>query len=130
MERDTNEATIFQWLLELPPLQEVLNWPIQVNLLSAAGIDVHMVSKAEPADPDAVAEAWNKLCGAVGPFVMLHVMGSGHWQNLVPKVEGNVISKPAKVWRGEGKCVVAHRITDENGKAINVEFKVEDDSNG
>lgn len=128
MIEDSNEATIFQWLLELPPLAEVLNWPIQVNLLSESGIDVHLQSKSEPANPDKIAEAWNKLCGAVGPFVMLHIMGSGHWQDLVPKVEGNVISKPAKVWRGDGKCVVSRRIMDENGRAINVEFNVEDDN--
>jgi len=125
MERDTNEATIFQWLLELPKLQEALNWPIQVNLLSEAGIAVHMLSKQDPGDPEKIADAWNRLCGAVGPNFMLHVMSAGHWQQLVPKVEGNVLGKPAVVWRGEDKCVVGIAIKDERGYPINIEFKVE-----
>lgn len=128
MERDTNEATIFQWMLELPKLQEALNWPIQVNLLSEAGIAVHMLSKQDPGDPEKIADAWNKLCGAVGPSFMLNVMAAGHWQKLVPKVEGNVLGQPAVVWRGDDKCVVGIAIKDERGYPTNIEFKVEDDN--
>ena len=125
---DSNEATIFQWLLELPQLEESLNWPIQVNLLTEAGIAVHMLSKEEPGDPEKIADAWNRLCGAVGPTVMLNVMAAGHWQHLVPKVKGNKLGKPSAVWRGDGKCVVGVRINDDDGRGINVEFKVENDN--
>jgi len=122
--RETNEAALFQWLLELPPLADVLGWPIQVTLLAEAGAKVHRLSKADPGDAEAIAEAWNELCGALGPVVMLQVMASGHWQELVPKVEGNAPGEAAIVWRNEESAVVAEAIKDERGVAQNVVFRV------
>jgi len=123
---DTDEATIFQWFLDLPSLNEILNWPIQVNLLSQSGIKLHTVSKDSNASASDVAQAWREFSAAIGPTVTFNVLNDEHWRELVPVVDVPSGDTHAVVWQGDKQDVVCRVVFDEHGNGIRADFHVED----
>ena len=121
---DTNEATIFQWLVDLPSLAEILNWPIIADHLADAGIKLHMISKNPDSTAEDVAQAWRAFTATMGPTLTANVFKDEHWRELVPEVEAPSEDTRAIVWQSDEANVVCQVVFDENGNAINFEFLV------
>lgn len=119
----SNDLRIVQWFLDLPKLQEIMGWPVGAERLVASGQDIHRLSKQEPGDAQAIADAWNRLGGALGPNLLGTLMSCDHWRELVPPVSGPSSDDEETVWMGGGKSVVARMIYD-NGRPINIVFEV------
>ncbi len=116
-----NDLRVVQWFLDLPKLQEIMNWPVDAERLASAGQDVHRLSKQEPGDAGEIAKAWNRLGGAIGPALLGTLMTCNHWRELVPPVSGPHNDDEETVWADGGRSVVARMVYD-NGRPINVVF--------
>ncbi len=119
----TNELQIVQWFLDLPKLQEIMGWPVGAERLVTSGQEIHRLSKAEPGDPHAIAQAWNNLGGALGPNLLGTLMCCDHWRHLVPPVSGPKSDDEETVWGGGGRSVVARMVYD-GARPINIVFEV------
>ncbi len=119
----SNDLRIVQWFLDLPKLQEIMGWPVGAERLVTSGQEIHRLSKAEPGDPHAIAQAWNNLGGALGPNLLGTLMSCDHWRELVPPVSGHSSDDEETVWVGGGKSVVARMVYD-GARPINIVFEV------
>ena len=119
----TEDMKILSWFLGAEPVGMALNWPIRPSALCDSVRALHLASKKEDGDSQAVCKGWNAFGVAVGPTMLGQIIASNEWRELVPAVEGYG-DDWCNVWSDGSKKVVA-RVVWDGPVAVNVRFTVE-----
>lgn len=122
MRQANDDVEILDWFFGTEPVGKLLNWPIGARKLASSIKQIHLESKREPADADAIRQGWDSLSAAVGPMLICHFLGSEEWRDIVPAVSGSGKGW-MNVWADDTLRVVA-RLVYSDGEPINVEFSV------
>jgi hypothetical protein len=77
-----NELEILQQLFDSEPAVKALGGPIGLRAAASAIRDLRSLARGE--DGPAVAEAWNRLCGAVGGRLTAALLSGPEWQSFCP----------------------------------------------
>lgn len=121
---DTSDNTLCQWLVDLPTLATILNWPITIQDFTRTGAELHFVSKKQDGSAEEVRDAWSRFAATLGPTVFGNVMATEHWRQLVPDVNVPSEDYQTVVWQSDLREVVCFLLTDDDGKFLNYEFRV------
>lgn len=121
---DTSDNTLCQWLVDLPTLATILNWPITIQDFTRTGAELHLVSKKQDATAEEVRDAWSRFAATLGPTVFGNVMATEHWRRLVPTVSVPSEDYHTAVWESDNADVICFLLTDDDGKFLNYEFRV------
>lgn len=102
-----DDFEILQELFDSEPAVAALGAPINLKAAAAAISDLRRLARGD--DGSAVAEAWNRLCGALGGRLTAALLSGPEWQSFCP------ISQPLDdydsddrsqvVWLGSQKVV-------------------------
>lgn len=119
----TEDMQILTWFLGSEPVGTLLNWPVLPGKVCDSIRSIHVESKREQADPDAIRKAWESFSGAIGPTLIGRMLASNEWRDFVPLVNGHG-DDWCNVWSDGSRRVVA-RVVYSGGAAVNVQFTVE-----
>ena len=103
------DSEVIQWLFDTEVFTKSLNWPVHVDGLITAKLDLTNAIRSK-ASADAVMEAYKKFAGAIGPTVMNALLESddafpevNHSGKPTPPAPGKVVLYVDQT----GKCVLA-----------------------
>ncbi len=121
-----DDLEILQELFDSEPAMKALGSPIGLRAAASAIRDLRSLASGE--DGPAVAEAWNRLCGALGGRLTAALLSGSEWQSLCP------ISRPLDdydnedhsqvVWIGSAQRVIGRALFDGE-TLIGVKFAAE-----
>jgi len=77
-----DELEILQELFDSEPAVKALGAPISLQAAATAIRDLRKLARGE--DGPAVAEAWNRLCGALGGRLTASLLSGPEWSRLCP----------------------------------------------
>jgi hypothetical protein len=77
-----NELDVLQEIFDSEPAVTALGAPVGLRAAAKAILDLRQL--AGGADGSAVAEAWNRLCGALGGRLTAALLSGPEWQSICP----------------------------------------------
>lgn len=121
-----DDLGVFQELLDAEVLVEALGFPVNASKAVAAIKELRRLAPSQ--DAAAVAKAWERLSGAIGPKLTAALLSSADWPRLCP-LRGPLDNYDSGdhhqvVWLGEHQKVVATAVMD-GGALLGVRFTVE-----
>jgi hypothetical protein len=111
-----SDIDIIQELLDCEPVVKALGSPINARAAVEAVRDLRRL--AGGSDGQAVAEAWNRLSGALGGPLTAALLSGPEWRSFCPitrpldDYDGDDTSQV--VWLGEGHRVIGRAVVKDN----------------
>jgi hypothetical protein len=77
-----DELDVLQEIFDSEPAVSALGAPVGLRAAARAILDLRQLAGGE--DGSAVAEAWNRLCGALGGRLTAALLSGPEWQSICP----------------------------------------------